>query len=735
MQKSNFLLSRYLTQFSGILICMVLQVITMHTIKAQVQPSNLTLPYFAKTAGTVIQSTNGNWVTVNPQQPDNINSLETQLYTMPSKGSGLMAVDFELVGADGGTAQYLAYKTNGGQGAKIYYTMSIDSNTAGRPFLVTIGKKGESASYNFGGYCSAGGGGATGMAWVVANAPYFEMNYNSNYTTSTPSYLIGVAAGGGGAFANEIGASGNGQGANSLDPYNSAINKIYANVDLYHSNGIANPVAVTCYAGSSVLASSYLLNWPDTTGITCSSLDHSVLNFETELLPGFTGTVLKSVTFGQGGGDPGVVTVTRLNTAPSALNFGFSFLEGNDIITLTKPGGQGGCGFGGGGAGISTVEIPNAINWNSSIPTGGGGGDGSVLSCSSTGAYPNGGGAGYSNMAPYLLHTSIASVSNTNNPQSGYFAYRTIRDSIPPVIRASHDTLIIGNDNFGFPYSSVMLTPAMALVYDNDSVQSVHFSKTVFDCSDVGTTQTVTVSATDFAGNTTNASFLVTVLDTAHPYIPFLAPPNPFDPGSFNTYDIDVTAGPYTLTATNFPEPESGCDINSTIHFAPTTFTCRQAGTAQTVSFYYTNSAGLRSNVSSKTFNIISQNPAIIYVDASATGANTGNSWADAFTSLQDGINYGCTSNRSIYVAQGTYYPDQGSNEITGDRSASFVIRDSLHVYGGFPSGGGVFNSRNPSAYVTIMDGNIGGQLIGTDNSYHVVTITGNGTVLDGITM
>ncbi|MHC4443470.1 MAG: LamG-like jellyroll fold domain-containing protein, partial [Planctomycetota bacterium] len=132
---------------------------------------------------------------------------------------------------------------------------------------------------------------------------------------------------------------------------------------------------------------------------------------------------------------------------------------------------------------------------------------------------------------------------------------------------------------------------------------------------------------------------------------------------------------------------------------------------------------------------------ASVFVDAGATGANNGTSWADAFTSLQDALvaaRESCAARR-IWVAQGTYKPDQGANQTPGDRNATFKLINNIAVYGGFPSegGDGTFGARNPILYKTTLSGDIGEIGYTSDNSYHVVTgtYTAASAVLDGFTI
>jgi len=124
----------------------------------------------------------------------------------------------------------------------------------------------------------------------------------------------------------------------------------------------------------------------------------------------------------------------------------------------------------------------------------------------------------------------------------------------------------------------------------------------------------------------------------------------------------------------------------------------------------------------------------VLYVDADASGACDGTSWADAFTDLKEGFARAdlCGSVTQIWVAEGTYYPTQGA-----ERDSTFRLRDGLAVYGGFAGTESELSERDLSANTTILSGNIGAAGDINDNSYHVVTAsyTDSTAVLDGFTI
>ncbi len=113
-----------------------------------------------------------------------------------------------------------------------------------------------------------------------------------------------------------------------------------------------------------------------------------------------------------------------------------------------------------------------------------------------------------------------------------------------------------------------------------------------------------------------------------------------------------------------------------------------------------------------------------IHVDANATGANDGTSWTNAFTDLQDALAIG--EGRPIYVAEGTYYPTDGTS-----RAIFFDIPSGTTIEGGYPTGGG---TRDAELYETILSGDINQDGMAAGNSFHVVRLQNvSDIILDGI--
>ncbi len=75
----------------------------------------------------------------------------------------------------------------------------------------------------------------------------------------------------------------------------------------------------------------------------------------------------------------------------------------------------------------------------------------------------------------------------------------------------------------------------------------------------------------------------------------------------------------------------------------------------------------------------------ILYVNAGATGANTGTSWNDAFNKLQDALalTNTCSGINQVWVAKGTYYPDEGVGQTDNNINSTFALKNGVAIYGG----------------------------------------------------
>ncbi|MEM7101727.1 MAG: HYR domain-containing protein [Bacteroidota bacterium] len=125
----------------------------------------------------------------------------------------------------------------------------------------------------------------------------------------------------------------------------------------------------------------------------------------------------------------------------------------------------------------------------------------------------------------------------------------------------------------------------------------------------------------------------------------------------------------------------------------------------------------------------------IIYVDLTATGANNGDSWTDAFTDLQDGIDKAGGGDQ-IWVAEGIYSPTTCSGACTDtDRLISFLLKSGTELYGGFDGSETALSQRDWTTNFSILSGDIGTPVDSTDNTFRVVWAenTSAKTVFDGV--
>lgn len=695
--------------------CLVLSALTALIVNAQPPPL---LPYYGLISPQhlYIGNTANTPVRITPAKPNNISEVETKIFTMPARGQGVMGIKLTLRGADGGTANYSeigsTIVSRGGEGGTVQFTIpnlnsaNPQSGAAtyyGEPFIITWGKNGESGNGYYIG-CAGAGGGSTGMAWLTPGIVQYEEQY-TKHNAAFRMYAAIAAGGGGGERVNaNHGRDGNGGGVITNN------NGLYFSMDY----STCPPYSIEVVAGSS-----QFFPYPALDGTPNDCERRTISGYFPVMQFTFGGNtaILTSVTLGQQGGEPCVWT----QGPPQSGQFGNSstLCGGTDI---QGRGTHGGAGYTGGGAGSAFLGTTVCA---------GGGGTGTYVSgtpgliTSRLGAtsWDSQGGENY--LDGHFTGTK-SNGGKTATPASGYFEYQTIADTIAPVIVVKNDTLYLDDNGI----ATVTAADVVVQGTDNDSIQRYAFSPSNFGCGQLGV-HTVQVTAYDFAGNTAVAPVTITVMDKRPPHLPgtglhVLLPTN-----------IDVAYGPHTITQNDLPVVEDNCTPGYAITYAwsATTYSCSQLGQQQ-VNYTVTDQNG-NSSVQLALFNVYNGYLAqTIYVDASATGANNGFTWQDAFTDLQSALNVSCNTNRTIYVAQGTYLPDHGVGATVGDRSASFTLRNGDKIYGGFANGGDVFDNRNPSIHPVYLSGEIG-TVAKTDNSYSVVTIPGTSanTVLDGVSI
>lgn len=96
------------------------------------------------------------------------------------------------------------------------------------------------------------------------------------------------------------------------------------------------------------------------------------------------------------------------------------------------------------------------------------------------------------------------------------------------------------------------------------------------------------------------------------------------------------------------------------------------------------------------------------FVDANASGANDGTSWADAYTGLQEAI-YNAGAGDTLWVRQGTYYPSIDTLGMlpASPETRSFWLKSGIVVYGGFNGTETTLAERDPINLKATLEGHI----------------------------
>jgi hypothetical protein len=139
------------------------------------------------------------------------------------------------------------------------------------------------------------------------------------------------------------------------------------------------------------------------------------------------------------------------------------------------------------------------------------------------------------------------------------------------------------------------------------------------------------------------------------------------------------------------------------------------------------------------------QSQTIVCVDADSnntsapSGSNPGDGWGNtAYKHLQQGLTRASqlllsVPDVQVWVANGTYYPDDGDPTSPSDpRDSTFRMKNNVGIYGGFvgnePLTVAGFRSRNPVTNIAMLSGDLqqndnpSTPSTFDDNAYHVVT-------------
>ena len=94
----------------------------------------------------------------------------------------------------------------------------------------------------------------------------------------------------------------------------------------------------------------------------------------------------------------------------------------------------------------------------------------------------------------------------------------------------------------------------------------------------------------------------------------------------------------------------------------------------------------------------------VYHVDKSAPPGGDGSSWSSAFQYLQDALDQTIHGRSDeVWIVSGTYYPDEGSSVLENDITASFIIKDTVSLYGGFSGVEDSLSERNWDSNVTTL--------------------------------
>jgi hypothetical protein len=203
---------------------------------------------------------------------------------------------------------------------------------------------------------------------------------------------------------------------------------------------------------------------------------------------------------------------------------------------------------------------------------------------------------------------------------------------------------------------TVTLPNGVASATDNCAVNSIQYSKTFFDCSNLGV-NTVTITSTDVSGNVATTNMSVKVVDNTAPVLTLV--------GSPVTVPLNAAGSASVNAAQLVANASDNCAV-STFTVTPNTFNCSNLG-GNTVTVTATDASG---NATSQTVTInvvditgpsIVVNPAAVTVALNANGVGSITA-AQVVSTVTDN----CTTTPSLVVTPNVFTcSDLGQQMVT----------------------------------------------------------------------
>ena len=198
--------------------------------------------------------------------------------------------------------------------------------------------------------------------------------------------------------------------------------------------------------------------------------------------------------------------------------------------------------------------------------------------------------------------------------------------------------------------------------------------------------------------------------------------PNPLDITLYDTNDLVIAGGEYTLTCTGGSGIPTWSGDGTFVPATGTSVQWTAPAVLDSTSPAKFADAAITVTADDSTDSVLLFVRGLIYVDKDASSGGDGTTWATAFDNLQDALSLANTAGATdIWVAEGTYKPGTS-------RTSTFQLIEDVSIYGGFLGNETSQEEREPDNE-TILSGDIGTIGTDTDNCYHVVTGANNATL------